>query len=250
MKVRIQAVIAFVALALPLKSAAAADLRAPDRIMKAPATAVFDWSGFYLGTHLGYGWGRNHWQEATPGDPTRLDWNSDGIFGGVHGSYNVQFGSWLAGLQGEINASSVDGSRGLGPFPVVARSQNSKLEWFGSLDARLGVVAGTSLFYLIGGYAFAEIEHGARWGTARFSFSATHHGWNIGGGIEHALPNSWTARIEYRYYDFGSESFPARNIGLFDIFPHDYELKMHAVRGALSYRFATGKAPAAVMTRY
>lgn len=41
-------------------------------------------------------------------------------------------------------------------------------------------------------------------GTAPFSGSTTRTGWTAGGGIEGALVNNWTWKVEYLYVDLGS----------------------------------------------
>jgi outer membrane immunogenic protein len=37
----------------------------------------------------------------------------------------------------------------------------------------------------------------------------TRAGWTAGGGVEYALTNNWTAKIEYLYYDLGTTTLIA-----------------------------------------
>jgi outer membrane immunogenic protein len=41
-------------------------------------------------------------------------------------------------------------------------------------------------------------------GTATaFSVSQDYSGWTVGGGLEWAFANNWSAKVEYLYIDFG-----------------------------------------------
>jgi outer membrane immunogenic protein len=113
------------------------------------------------------------------------------------------------------------------------------------VDARLGATGGSSLFYLIGGYAFAKIEHSLVAVGGPFApsvFRDMYHGWNVGAGFEQHIADNWSGRLEYRYYDFGDASFDLSG----PTQPHRHALTIHTIRLGLSYRFATGKAPVTV----
>src|SRR5262245_44101280 len=85
--------------------AAAADLA----ILKAPASATYDWSGIYLGGHIGGGWARHELVD----DPAVLlllasqsaplfnvpvqTVNSRGFLGGVQVGANYQIGKLVVG---------------------------------------------------------------------------------------------------------------------------------------------------------
>src|SRR6201988_4562406 len=78
-------------------SAFAADLPTMPEYKAAPeAEALYDWSGLYVGGHVGYGWGQTGISARAlfsifAGIPTqRID--SDGFLGGVPGGWNYQFG--------------------------------------------------------------------------------------------------------------------------------------------------------------
>jgi outer membrane immunogenic protein len=77
--------------------ALAADMPLKAPIAKAPIAAPrYDWSGFYVGGHVGYLWGRTRVEEdgvvTEPGAPT------DGVIGGVLAGYNWQNGPVVFGL--------------------------------------------------------------------------------------------------------------------------------------------------------
>ena len=92
-----------------IPSAIAADLGGgpPRRSMKDvpyAAPSVFSWTGFYIGTHLGYGWSDVDWQGVS---------NSLGGSGALAGGqigYNWQKGALVYGLEADASSSWVDGS--------------------------------------------------------------------------------------------------------------------------------------------
>ena len=83
-----------------------------------------------------------------------------------------------------------------------------KLDNLMTLRGRFGFAADRNLFYLTGGFAWSEIEiaAGSGGGSAgppgpvRSSYSnKTVSGWTFGGGVERALWDNWTGKIEYLY---------------------------------------------------
>jgi outer membrane immunogenic protein len=218
-------------LTVALASTPALSADIPTRpIAKAPpaVASLFNWTGFYAGGHVGWGRGDNEW--FAPSTGYQFSWDFDGVFGGGHVGYNYQAGSLVAGIQAEINASGIDGSDVDPGGPLVFRT---KFKAFGSVDARLGVAFDRTLAYVIGGYAAAKIRRTLTT-TGQFAdFSGTHDGWNLGAGVEYAYGTNWTTRIEYRYYDFGEDSFPSTG----GFLPHRYDLTMHTVRIGASYKF-------------
>src|ERR1700756_2320031 len=56
---------------MPGTAATAADVL-PSEAVTASYTepAAFDWTGFYLGGHMGYAWGKSNWSAAQPGQPS------------------------------------------------------------------------------------------------------------------------------------------------------------------------------------
>jgi outer membrane immunogenic protein len=91
----IKTLLAGTALCLMPLGALAADLPARVPVKAAPALApapAFSWSGFYIGGHVGYGWG---------GHDTELldeDHKSQGVLGGFQAGYNLQTGNIVLGL--------------------------------------------------------------------------------------------------------------------------------------------------------
>src|SRR5687768_7315434 len=97
----------------------AAPSMAADMPLKAPPAtaiaAVYNWTGFYLGGHVGYGWGRSTLNDVDnfclgisncPNPPDR--YNFDGIVGGVQAGYNWQTGNLVFGVEADFSFSGID----------------------------------------------------------------------------------------------------------------------------------------------
>jgi outer membrane immunogenic protein len=276
----------FVASAVP---ALAADLPVKARPMPAPV-AVWTWDGFYIGINGGYSWGRSrtsvdYFNTVTglpivppAGSITDASFKLDGgVFGGQIG-YNWQFSSWLFGLEADAQWSGQKGSAaflcapagtvvpgacipGLTFLPPgitgTAVGFDQRLEWFGTVRGRLGVLASPSwLLYVTGGLAYGSVKSEALLAsftplgvavTGLASSSTTHAGWTIGGGIEGHLGGNWTAKAEYLYMDLGTfgttVSLPAAFVGAVV----DSRVTDNIFRVGINYHFSP---PAAVVARY
>ena len=234
---------AAVATAVGFGPAMAADMPVKAAVTKAPVIApLFDWSGWYVGVHAGYGWGDKFWTEPAIADPV-ADYRVDGFLGGVQLGFDRQFNNVLVGVQGDLSWSGIDGS-GLG-ISDPDEGFATRVKRIATLTARLGYVANRSLLYVKGGAAWAWEQHeffAVAGGPVTAVFNDRRSGWTAGAGLEHAIADQWSASIEYNYIDFGGESFV-----LGAQLPR-VDQTVHTVKLGLNYRFATGKAP--VMTKY
>jgi outer membrane immunogenic protein len=103
--------------------------------------------------------------------------------------------------------------------------------WLASVRAHLGYAVDDVLFYGTAGWALSNIDYSAIAPTEALSDSLTHSGWTAGAGAELAVTDQLTARLEYRYTDFGAETFTIAGE------PYEFEPHTHAVRAGLSWRF-------------
>jgi outer membrane immunogenic protein len=197
-------------------AASAADLGAPAPApvyTKAPIIAPWSWTGFYVGGNVGYSWGQQNITDPT-GDTTAL--NPSGVIGGGQIGYNYQINSIVLGVEADIQASGQkdDGSFGIpgtpGIFaagiPASTGTDTDKLDWFGTVRARVGFAApGHLLPYVTGGWAYGNGTISGTTSSTTFSSSTNYtDGWTAGGGLEWAFADHWSAKFEYLYIDFGS----------------------------------------------
>jgi outer membrane immunogenic protein len=244
--------------------AQAADLGAPRMPIAAAVVApVFSWTGFYLGGHIGYGFGRGHHANTLLGngggfdnaaDTTPFTYNTRGLLGGLHAGYNWQTGNLVLGLEGEIGYSGVSGSRA-GAIPGVSTDDygDTRFGFYGFIGPRLGVAVDRALIYVKVGLAVASIRNTAsdllvdpppiNFDLGDFSrVTRTRVGFGIGAGLDYAFTPNWIGRVEYMYKDYGAHTSTNADG---DVFRHrNHE---HSVRLGVSYLFS---APSAVVARY
>jgi len=159
-----------------------------------PASAqVFE--GPYVG--LQAGWNHDKIGNASS-DIGNLDIHDsrDSFTGGVYGGYNHQVApNVVLGVEAGFNLGADDAVRG----NAAVIDPNYSFD----LGARAGyLVNDKTLAYVRGGYENTR----ARIASAAGNSHDTFDGWSIGGGVERALTDTISARLEYRYSDLGSDN--------------------------------------------
>lgn len=191
---------------------------------------IFTWTGFYVGAQIGGGWGRS--------ELGNISYNANGVVGGLHAGYNMQFGSIVAGLEGDFEATSLKGSAAVGGALLKTRAP-----WQGSVRARVGVAFDRALIYATGGVAVAQLKNDIFVPPFAFGTTSTRAGWTLGAGVEYAINNNWSVRAEYRYTDFGRY-----NTTFFPLGTARTRFKENTVRVGVSYRFGGVAGP--VVAKY
>lgn len=224
-RILLAACVAVLALAQP---SLAADMSRP--IYKAPAApyyvAPFSWTGFYVGINGGYGWGKADVSNAAGSFTT--DNQHGWLVGGTLG-YNLQTGVWVWGLEGDLDYAFLKGNA-TNTATCGAGTCEVKDTWFATARGRIGYAAGRFMPFITGGAAFAGLKVQPSTGA---SSSDTSTGWTVGGGLEYAFLNSWSAKAEYLYADLGKSTCDASVCGL----STDIKPKINIVRVGLNYRF-------------
>jgi outer membrane immunogenic protein len=233
------------------RSAFAAEAFAADIAVKAPpspAPALYNWTGSYAGIAGGLAWGQSQFIDADPTDSsfgrpitTKFD-VSGGIFGGTVG-YNWQLNNWVAGLEGDLSWVGKQGaSNNIPPF-ASGITDITREHWLGTGRLRLGVVpVDRRLFYVTGGFAAAGVEAVVNTNVARdgsLAATQTRWGWTTGGGLEAALFQNWSFKLEYLYVGLQDRNyFPqATLLPDFMIVRRNVTLNDNIVRVGLNYKF-------------
>ncbi len=185
-------------------------------------TAPMNWTGFYVGGHLGGGWSDDRWSDpfgstvgaggfinvAGFGDQT----HATGPLGGGQIGANWQTGPWVLGVQADASAADMRGENtcfsGLGGINCQ-HTVNS----LGTISGRVGYAWDRSLAYVKGGGAWTDTTYDLLGNTGALtlgtgSTNLTEWGWTLGGGLEYALTNHWTALAEYDHIGMGSVTVP------------------------------------------
>jgi outer membrane immunogenic protein len=220
--------------------ARAADM--PVKAAPAPAPAIFDWSGWYIGGNAGW----QHAEDRWAFDPTPVPAivhaaytvKGDGaIFGGQVG-FNVQAGNWLWGV--ELTGSGGthwNTENGFGNnFNLISQTRVTNI-W--TLGPRLGWVNGQWLVYGTGGGAAAEVSSRAVGVNGPFLDDRKWaEGWFAGGGIEYAVTRHWIIGAEYLFVSLGKK-FECGRCPSGDA--HDVWGREQIVRARLSYLFNSAR---------
>jgi outer membrane immunogenic protein len=183
-----------------------------------PVPLFYNWTGLYVGGHLGVGW---------------ADGGSSGFLGGGQVGFNYQINpQWVLGVEADIAGTSINDSANVsvvGPGAILTANTSASLDWVSTLAARFGYAFDRWLIYGKVGGAWAHESatvtsdiNGLTFGSV--SLDQTASGWMVGVGTEYALWNNWSAKVEYNMMDFGSDSLLSND-------------KFHVFKAGLNYRF-------------
>ena len=216
MRTKLLGSISLLAIIAGAGAATAADMARP--VYKAPPAPVIvtDWSGFYIGLNGGGGWANNSFDRFTGDNGT----GKGGVFGG-HAGYNWQFGSVVAGVEGDFDGASLSYTD-----PEAFKHKTDELA---SARGRFGYLMLPNLLaYGTGGFGWAHskiVDTTGQFGTD----SINQPGWVAGAGLEYKMFGPLIARGEYLHYGLGTQTAPNFNDTLRE--------SIDVVRGGLSYKF-------------
>src|ERR1700730_15272370 len=200
MKKFLLATVALVALGAAVP-ALAADLGARAPYTKAPvyAAPIYNWTGFYIGGHVGGAFSSNsNFNGLTTGN----NGNNGRFLGGVQGGADWQFApNWVVGAEAQY--SWLSGNVGA-VFPG-GFAYNNNQRGLGSVTGRFGYTWGPGLLYVKGGYAFSDNNESVTFGgvPVAFAINGDHrNGYTVGADLEYMFAQNWSAKVEYQYYNF------------------------------------------------
>jgi outer membrane immunogenic protein len=241
--------------------------------LAAPPTApMFNWTGFYIGGHVGGGWSAD-WSGMTnplPSPtafgalPLSFSQKGSGVIAGGQIGYNWQFApSWVLGIEADlsrlhIHTSSVNPALTLAGTPFVGAADcpgvqictafmTRDLDRLGTVRGRVGYAWERWLAYLTGGFAYGRVSFSGNYQVCcqhPVSFTDTKTGSTIGGGLEYALPGTWgnwTIKGEYLFVRLGSATGTVPQMSPPDprfAVRYDWnQTNIHIVRFGLNYKF-------------
>jgi outer membrane immunogenic protein len=226
-------------------SASAADM--PVKAPRAPAyIPAYSWTGIYLGVHGGVlaGESNSSVTSETPLSGTfGKSYDPSGGFIGAHAGFLYQFGNgFVLGLEGDVDHPWAEGDGAPQPSELLIASQafgEAEIKWTASVRGRFGYAFDRTLLYATGGVAFAKLDHSLTMQSqlpGGYDRSADLVGWTVGAGLAQAFTNHLSGFVEYRYTDYGHDSFNNVDIGGGPTANGTINLKTHMIRAGLSFK--------------
>jgi len=213
----------------------AADMRPASPPAQVYVPPPFTWTGFYLGGNFGGAWASTTLTDNLTG--ASATGNLAGWLGGGQVGFNYQTGSFVWGVEGTFDWSSLNSTTGgiitaAGPALQVA----ANTQWLTTAAARFGFAADRTLFYGKAGGGWvgnnATVTNLATGASA--SSSNTNSGWLLGAGVEYAFTPNWTVKAEYDY--LGLSGWTAVSpVGVVDTV--NVKRQVNIVTAGINYKF-------------
>ena len=216
---------------------------------------VFDWTGFYIGVHGGYGVGVVNVLDMTEDDPINGIFDYDdfsfpvdgGLLGASLGA-NYQMDNWVLGIEVDGQWSNIDGNRTFpdaifeDPSAAFDTSFDTSLAAFGTARVRLGMAADRLHLFVTGGGAAGVIDTTLSFppsggGPVVFTDSdqEVHVGAAVGVGAEYAVTDNLIVGAGYQLVHLFGREHSYLIAG--DTYTANVSLTTHMVRGELKLKF-------------
>jgi outer membrane immunogenic protein len=178
----------------------------------APVAGCANFGGFYVGGNIGWASLTAHQNDLdgviTPNIPTGFTATDDSFTAGAQVGYNVQKGCTVFGIEADWDWADLSANTRLFPSSSPNDSFRTRIDNFGTIRTRTGVVVDQLLLFVTGGVAWTETRDSLNLGvlpTERFSSNDTRWGWTAGFGTEYALAHGVSLTSDVLYLSFNDE---------------------------------------------
>lgn len=164
--------------------------------------AAYDWSGLYIGGHVGYGAAYMKGCQECDNSTSVLDAEDldlDGILGGAQLGYNFQSDALVFGVEGDFSWADFKDSH------TANDEEIGEVDFLASVRARLGYAVDNVLVYATGGIAFTDATFETKQHGNDDEVDFNDIGGVVGAGVEYGISESFSLRAEGLYYFFGEE---------------------------------------------
>jgi outer membrane immunogenic protein len=198
-------------------SAFAADIGVPGAAISSPPPLPFTWTSCYGGLRAGGGLGQSNLTDtagvvsATSGF-TSANLNISGYMVGGQIGCDYQFApNWVVGIEAAASGGNIGATTTIA-VPLVppgdTATYKETTDFLMSATARVGYAWDRWMLYAKGGVAGANNKYSAFDTASTYNFQGLDDriGWTVGAGVEWALWQDWSIRLEYDYYGFGTRS--------------------------------------------
>lgn len=172
-------------------------------------TNAAGWDGAYVGAKGTYQWGK-----VKNGG----EYNAKGLGGGLYGGYNLQNDKIVYGGEADLNYSGISSK---------TNGVEAEQRLNGSVRGRVGYDLSPALVYGTAGVAATSLKASDQ----TSSDSKTLFGLTVGAGVETKITDSITARTEYRFTNYQTQTFKLESGA------RDRGLTEHQVNVGLGVRF-------------
>lgn len=271
----------------------AADLpsrRAPPVYVPPVVALPYSWTGLEFGLTTSYAIPNGQSVGITPfggaiGQPSGISLNksgSDDVGAGVSANYQFTPGRGIVvGAMADVAYFNLHAYRDVYAGTGVSNFQE-RLAYLGTANGRIGYAFDRLLIYGVGGLAYGDVHNSAYFysGAAPAYYGSASQlktGWDVGGGVEYAIPADsilnklsvekllgldkklgldifeGTIRAEYVHYDLGTQSVAINSFGVAPgAYVGRFRTEGNLIRVGLGYKFNGfgGGASAPVVARY
>ena len=221
--------------------------QAPARYVPAVAP-VYNWSGIYIGINGGYAFGSTEWSSPGAGIVGTGTFNTNGGLVGGTAGFNFQSGQIVYGIEGDWDWADISGSSSnttstidpagiCGTAGALACRYQTSSNWLSTIRGRVGYAFDRVMIYATGGGAAGDVK--ATFSNPNTGFTgstnSTEWGWTAGGGIEAALTENITAKVEYLFVDLQNGNCSPTICGGGTAVPVSFDASI--VRAGLNFKF-------------
>jgi len=202
---------------------------APAPVVVPPPVLKYDWTGFYIGGNVGYGWARETVTASAGGFSASASQDLQGAIAGGLVGFNWQAGMFVAGIEADYQWSDQKLSQ-----TILGITATDRISAFATVRGRAGVAIDNVYLYGTGGYAHFEFKSEASALGVTVSETSNLGGWTVGAGIDVAVVGNLIARAEYLYL---------RSVDKTDVIfgvPVTGYATSNIARAALLYKFGGG----------
>ena len=209
-----------------------------------------NWTGFYVGGHLGGGFGDDSWSDPFASSPGHGGQTNVAGFGdhthaigaaaGGYAGYNLQLANIVYGIELDASGAALHGEQtcfsGIGGVNC-----ERKVNALGTLTGRLGYSWDQSLLYAKAGGALANTKYTVMGNTDLITLGQGSNTVNTGGftagtGFERAINGNWSARFEYDYVNLARQSVSFPTVERVSSAAISVRQSLHLFQVGVSYR--------------
>ena len=231
-----------IAMAAAIGSTAALADGYRSRAAYAAPPVIANWTGFYIGGHLGGAWSDVEWSNVTFNNVVftgeRFDEGTSAFIGGGQIGYNQQFGNIVLGVEATLSGTDLNRDRQSVLFPNV--NFTADVTTIATVTGRFGVAGPQWLFYGKAGWAGAQVELSGRDTTTldRFSIDNWRNGWTAGLGLEYKVATNVSFGVEYSFIRLNSETDNGlSSIAVLPVSLRDHDLEIQSVTARMNFQF-------------